>query len=363
MASTYGWLRWMAVPAMVVALTGCGGSGEATAATPAEGEPEEDAIAVRAAEASLSSLSELYSTTATLRADKQATVTARTVGVVQELLVEEGDLVTEGQALARLENEEQRISATRARSTAETRQREFERAESLHEQGLLSDEAFDTARRESQEAQHSAELADLEHRRTTIRAPFTGRVLQRHIDAGATVSSGTAVYDLADLDPLYADIGVPERHVARLAVGQTVRLNADAFDHTTEARIERIAPLVDIETGTVKVTLAVRGGSKLRPGTFVRTDVVIDTHHDALVVPRSALVSEGRRWHVFRVDDAGTHVERIEVQPGFEEGDRVEIAGSEADVVLTAGDSIVVVGAAALSDGARVDTGSGREPS
>lgn len=362
MVATRLWVRILALPALALTLYGCGSSsGEPNAQTAAV--EEDDAIAVRTSTVARASLSELYATTATLRADKQATVTARTEGVVQQLFVEEGDVVQQGQTLAQLERDEQAIAAARAGATSQTLQREFERSESLHQQGLLSDETFETSRREAVDAAHSAELAELTYRRTTIRAPFSGRVLRRHLDVGATVANGTAVYDLADLDPLYADIGVPERHVARLAVGQTVRLSADSFDLVTEARIERIAPLVDVDTGTVKVTLATRGSAALRPGTFVRADIVIDTHADTLVAPRSALVPEGRRWHVFRLDVAGTHVERIEVQRGFEEGERVEISVADPSVTLAPGDTVVVVGASALSDGARVDTGTGRDAS
>ena len=354
-------VRLAALAMLMLALGACGNSsGDAAPggadAMPAQ-EQEEDAIAVRTAPLTRDTLSELYATTAALRADKQATITARTEGVVHRLLVEEGDIVGEGQALAELENDEQKIAFERARTTADTRSREYTRAETLHGQGLMSDEVHETARREAKDAQHSADLAELQLKRTTIRAPFAGRVLERYVDLGATLANGTAVFVLADLDPLYADIGVPERHVSRLSVGQTVRLTADSFDLTTEARIKRIAPRVDVDTGTVKVTLAVRGRSKLRPGTFVRAEVVIDTHKDTLVVSRSALVPEGRRWHLFRLDVSGTHVERIEVRRGYEEGERVEVHTVDPAFSLSAGDAVVVVGASALSDGVRVDTG------
>jgi len=359
-SSTWLSARWIACALFALGLTACGscsGSGAApTASSPSEtAVEEEDAIAVRTAVLSRDTLSELYATTATLRADKLATVTARTEGVVRRLLVEEGDSVREGQPLAELENDEQKITFAREQATAENLQSEYERAETLHEQGLTSDEEFETARRSAKESSHSADLAELQLARTTIRAPFSGRVLTRHLDVGATVGNGTAVFNLADLDPLYADIGVPERHVGRLSIGQQVRLSADAFDLATMAEIERIAPLVDVETGTVKVTLAVSGQTILRPGTFVRVDVVIDTHVDTLVVKRSALVPEGRRWHMFRLNEAGTHVERLEVRRSFEEDERVEIAPVDPEVTLKDGDRVVVVGASALSDGVRVD--------
>lgn len=318
--------------------------------------PEEDAIAVRVKGVVREPLSSLYTTSATLRADKQATVTARTSGVIRELLVEEGHRVKADQALAILENDEQQIDYDRAATARDTKQREFDRALELHGQGLMSDEEFETVRREAEETRQDAAMAQLKLSRTVIRAPFTGSILTRYLDAGATVSDGNAVFDIADLDPLYADVNVPERHIGRLSPGQDVRLVADASAETADAIIERIAPLVDPESGTVKVTLAVDGRTSLRPGSFVRVLIVTDTHQQALVVPRSSLVAEGRRWHLFRIDEDGENVERIEVTRGYEEQDRVEILGVVGEHrELAIGDRVVVLGASALSDGVRVE--------
>ena len=104
----------------------------------------------------------------------------------------------------------------------------------------------------------------------------------------------------------------------------------------------------------VKVTVAVEGNSGLRPGAFVRVDIVTDTHTEALVVNRSALVAEGRRWHLYRLADEDL-VEQIEVILGFENGNRVEIDHlADPTSTIAPGDEIVVVGAPALSDGAKV---------
>jgi membrane fusion protein (multidrug efflux system) len=317
--------------------------------------PGQDAIAVRVAPAAVEPVSSLYSTSATLRADKTATVTARTRGVVERLLVEEGDRVAEGQVLVQLEDDEQIIAAERARTARDTTAREYARARTLHEQELLSEEAYETARRTAEDAEQAAALAELTLSRTQVRAPFGGIVLKRHLDVGATVSDGTALYDLADLDPLYADVNVPERHVLQLAPRQPVRLTADSTGQDVEAIIERIAPSVDPTTGTVKVTLAVARAAGLRPGAFVRVDIVIDTHPEALVVPRSALVAEGRRWNLFRLAEEGGTVQALEVALGYEEGDRVEILEVLEGEPLSPGDRVVVLGASALSDGARVE--------
>jgi RND family efflux transporter MFP subunit len=331
---------------------GVGGDGHGNAAT---GDKEEPAISVRADQIVREAISSLYSTSATLRADRQATVIARTRGVVRRLAVEEGDRVRSEQPLAYLEDDEQKIAAARARTTEETARRDHDRLSGLYERGLVSVDEYEASRRDAEDAAHALELAELELYRTIIRAPIAGVVVTRHLDVGATVSDGTPVYDLADLDPLYADINIPERHVTRLRPGQEVRLTADATGAEALAIIERIAPAVDPATGTVKVTVAVEGDSALRPGAFVRVDIVTDTHSDALVVARSALVAEGRRWHLYRLAEDGTTVEQVEVVLGFETGDRVEIVGAaREDVTISAGERIVVVGAPALSDGAKV---------
>ena len=341
----------------VLLLAGCGGSSESEASADGDtGEDEEDAIAISAESVLRQPVSSLYTTSATLRADKRATVTARTQGVVRELLVEEGDRVRKGQQLAQLEDDEQRIAFELAAAARDTTQRDLDRSVSLHDQGLVSDEEFETTRREADEAKQTAALEELTLSRTTIRAPFDGQVLRRHIDLGATVNDGVAVYDLADLDPLYADVNVPERHIARLDIGQAVRLIADSSSAQAEAVIERIAPSVDPSTGTVKVTLAMRGATGLRPGSFVRVDIVTDTHDQALVVPRSALVAEGRRWYLFRLTEQDEKAERLEVTRGFEEGDNVEILEVlDADKTLSDDDRVVVRGASALTDGSRIE--------
>lgn len=348
---------------LVLLTLGCGGSsGDAGTASGAPGkdasaqnEDAGDTIPIRVSPVKREPLSSLYSTSTNLRAEKQATVTARTRGVVRRLVVEEGAQVAPGQDLVALEDDEQRIEVARAEAARATKARELERAEQLHGKGLLSDEVYETARREANEAEQAAALARLNLSRTVVRAPFAGRILKRHVDVGATVSDGTAVYDLADLEPLYADINVPEQQVSKLSLGQRVRLTTDVESLVVEARIERIAPAVDPSTGTVKVTLALAPGHTLRPGAFVRVNIVTDTHPRALVVPRSALVAEGRRWHLFRLGADKDKVEKIEVRLGYEEGDRVEVldlAGAAGQ--LEPGMPVVVIGASALTDGARV---------
>lgn len=328
-------------------LTGCdGAAAEVGPAAPSAPDP----VAVRVARVRRATLSVLYSMSATLRPERQATVPARTRGVVRELLVEEGAAVEADAPLAQLEDDEQRIERDRAVAVRDMEQVELERAIRIHAQKALSENELGTAHRERDEAGHRAAIAELALARTTIRAPFAGRVVRRHLDVGAMVGDGTPVFDLADTDPLHADVSVPERHVARLAPGQLVRLTADAARAVVPGRIERIAPAVDPATGTVKVTISVEAGCGLRPGAFARVDIVTDARPDVLAVPRSAFVQQAGRSFLFLLD--GERVRRLEAVAGLEEGDLVEVLKASAPIPPDA--RVVILGAAALADGVPV---------
>lgn len=340
---------------LLAACAACSADEETTAqSVAASPRPAIEAISVSVAPVVRQAMSSSYATSATLRAEKRSTVTSRTRGVLEELLVEEGEEVATGQVIARLENDEQELAVKRFREVEELKSRELGRQTELNEQNIVSDNDVEVVRREMREAKNDLAVAELNLERTVIKAPFDGLVLVRYLDVGATVADGTQIYDVADVDPLYVDVRVPERHVARLTAGQEVRIRADELEAMVAAKIERLAPLVDPTTGTVKVTVAVERNVALRPGAFVEVEVVTDVHDEALVAPRSALVAEGRRWTVFRVQDGDELVEAIEVTLGYESGDLVEIAGSVGARTLAAGDRIVVLGASALSEGASI---------
>ena len=296
MISTPSGPRWVPTFGPVIALllaAGCGGDTAAQASRPSRpARGAVDPINVGVAPVVRGAVSSSYGTSATLRAERRATVTSRTRGVIEELFVEEGDVVEAGKVLAQLEDDEQRLALTRAQSLLEIKDREFVRLTGLNEQEIISDNEVELIRRERADAALDVELAQLNLDRTSIRSPFASVVVQRWLDVGATVADGTEIFDVADVDPLYADVSVPERHVGRLAAGQNVHLAVDGLDAPVQGRIERLSPVVDSATGTVKVTVAVERSVELRPGAFVEVQIVTEVHDDVLVVPASRV---GRR--------------------------------------------------------------------
>jgi membrane fusion protein (multidrug efflux system) len=311
--------------------------------------PEKAPIPVETTEARAADVSSYISATANLVPENEVQVLAEWEGRVARLAAEEGQAVAAGQVLAELARGDAEIALEKAQVKAANARMAYERAQRLAAQELLATEALDKTALEHQIAQQELAEAEWNVEKTTIRAPFSGRVTERKVQPGQHVRPGDELFTVADFDPLVARVWLPEREVLSLAEGREVRLTLKADESVTFAgRIRRISPVVDTASGTVKVTVeAVSPPKVVRPGAFIEVDVVQETRRGAVVVPRDAVVRELQRTYVF-VARGGT-AEKRAVTLGLEEGPGVEaVSGVEA------GERIIVAGQGGLKDGSPV---------
>ncbi len=185
---------------------------------------------------------------------------------------------------------------------------------------------------------------------TEVRSPITGIVGERSVEPGATIAANSRLFHVLDLDPLLAVIHIPDAGRKSLRVGQEVRIDA-ASGAGAAGVIDRISPVVDAESGTVKVTVELNAAGTdagaLLPGSFVTVQVPTETRPNALVVPKRALLLERDQSIVYRVQE-GVAV-RTPVAVGLSAQELVEVTSG-----LRIGDAVVTVGHESLRDGAPV---------
>jgi multidrug efflux system membrane fusion protein len=192
----------------------------------------------------------------------------------------------------------------------------------------------------------------------TIRSPITGRVGLRQVDIGNLISAGqaTGIAVVTQLQPISVVYAVPEDSIgdimARLRQGG--KLNSDAYDRGQNKKLATgvlatVDNQIDTTTGTVKLrAMYDNTNSELFPNQFVNIKLLVNTLHNQLVVPASAIQRGASGAFVFKVNPDHT-VSMVTVMLGQTADDRVAVASGVA-----AGDTVVVDGADRLRDGAKV---------
>jgi membrane fusion protein, multidrug efflux system len=354
-AST-SWILILLLAAAVLAVSCAGGDSQASEGATSSGSGEEEAEGSEAPPVEITILGRgpmesVLRFTSDLEAEQAVPVHSLNPASrrLVELLVEEGHRVSRGQLMARLEDHEPRLALARVTSQLDKARRDHARLESLFQQQLIAEQAYTEARHELEQLELGAEDARRQLSYSEVRSPIAGTVATRQVKLGDQVSLNQQLFEVVDFDSLVVRVFVPERELHRVRVGQEARLTSQARPgQVFPALVERIAPVVDPRSGTVRVTLEVPYQVGLLPGMFLEVSLVTDVREDALRVPKRALIHDRDQAYVYRWVE-GDSVERVRVRPVLEDARYVEVAEG-----LAPGDRVVVAGQAGLRDGAAV---------
>jgi multidrug efflux pump subunit AcrA (membrane-fusion protein) len=327
--------------------------------------------------------------TGTLTAEEQADVAAETAGRVVATPVERGTAVTQGTELVRLspaETEaslkeaeanaaqiEARLAVTQeagydvnkvpevlnARANFALATSEFGRIEKLLAERVVSQSEYDqrktqveASRQQYESAKNAAEqqyqalqgararvtLARKALADTTVRAPFSGLVVQRLVSTGDYVTRGMKIAQVVRITPLRIELTVPEQFVASVNVGQPVSFSVDAFPgRTFEGTVRFISPALRADQRALTIEAVVpNANADLKPGMFATARIEQNRKDPAVLVPDTAVRVVSGTGRVFvingdraeeRIVTTGQQVDtRVEVVTGLKNGERVATA-------------------------------------
>jgi membrane fusion protein, multidrug efflux system len=292
---------------------------------------------------------------------------------VLEILSEEGERVKEGQVLAKLRDrvarlayQEAEVRVTEAQNEVSRAKRDAARNRQLADRpdgtSLLSERDMENSEQAllvAQTALESAKVrldqAALDLDRCTLRAPIEGTLTMRDISVGDQTLIGQRAFQVADLDHPRVIFYRPQAEFSLLSPGQDLTATAEAFPGIEiRGKVERVAPVVDADSGTIKVTaiLEPMEGRALPTGLLVRLRLVIESRPNALLVPKRGLVHRGEETFVFLVEGENKDsVRMVKIDPGFENPTHLQALSTE----LKATDVIVTVGLDNLEDGDAVE--------
>lgn len=345
--------RALALMALTSLLAGCGGK------DPAAARPEATPVAVQTVTVARQDVPRALTVSGALLADEEADVAAEVAGAVRAAPADRGDLVEKGAALleidptlAALQASEARAAADAAKAASTLADDECRRAEAVAQAGGMSPAELERAQTQCAQAREQLEaataragLAATNLGRTTVRAPFTGMVMERFVSPGDYVAPGRVVARVVTVDPLRLQISVPERAAAQVQPGAALRFSVNGLPGASfDAVVARISPALRERTRDLIVEADVpNADGRLKPGNFALVELALPPG-PGLVAPASALRERGDTIRVF-VNTGGRAEERL-VDVGARLGDLVEIRDG-----LREGEAVIAPLPAEVSDG------------
>ena len=334
----------LALPLVLVGvLSACGAEEEVK-------EEEKYAVPVETTTVIQGDVSSFYSTTATLEAPQEANVVTRISGLIESINVEEGDRVTKGQLLSVIDAKRQKYELARSQAEVEIIEQELNRLKKMNNKEFFSADSMAKLEYNLQAAIAKRDLAALQVEESMVRSPIDGVIATRFVKAGNMAKEFDKLFYVVDQDELYGIVHLPEQQLESLKLGQDAQIFANKnTQDTVHAKVLRISPVVDAQSGTFKVTLSVpNSDSKLKAGMFTRVELRYDTHNNVITVPYNAVVNQDNEFALYVID--GTNANRRSVSLGYREADTVEVVSG-----IEPGEQIVIRGHQNLKDQSLVE--------
>ena len=293
----------------------------------------------------------------TLKARESVALTAKVTEIVSAIHFEDGQQVRRGDLLAELSHAEEEALVAEGRARLAEAERQYDRVKSLAGQRSAAESLLDERRRDLDAAR--ALLAALESRLADriITAPFAGVLGLRNLSLGALVEPGDLIATLDDISTLRLDFTVPSLFLTDLRPGLAIRARADEYpDQVFEGSVSAVESRVDPVTRSIQVrALIPNPEARLKPGLLMKVELLRNPRQ-ALAVPESALLAQGRDHFVIRVGE-DERAERVKVQLGTRRAGEAEVRAG-----LAAGDRVVTHGGDKVRPGqalsVRLDDGS-----
>jgi len=286
-------------------------------------------------------------------------------GVISSINYREGERYEEGALLISLRQDDILLRLKRAQAElrkSETQAKIAEEKVAEHDKlfamGAIPKQTLEKVKLEFDSAKYEAEAARLEVRahesmleKSNLYAPSAGMIGELRVEEGEAVTPNSLLGTHIMSEFVYAEFGVVERDVKKIALGQKARIFMDAYpDKTFEGVIENVSPVHGGQSRTATARIRIENPDRLlRPGLFARIKILLYSKKNALVVMTDAVQgSEGDQWVMVFHPEQGT-VEKRAVSVGYTRPDY-----SQIDAGISEGEIVAVSNLERLEDGAKV---------
>lgn len=289
--------------------------------------------------------SNIITLSGSIEPNEQVQIRSEVSGIVRNLAFQEGTMVSKGQLLLRIDDSELQAQLIQAQAREKLAEENENRARLLLEKEAISQQEYDVAHADYETAKAQTVLIKAQIAKTTVNAPFSGKIGLRSVSEGEYLTPTTVVANLSSINPVKILFSVPEKYSGRVQVGQDLQFNVSGSESKYNAKVYAIEPGVDATTRTIRLrAIAENPDGRLFPGAFARVELPLDRIENAVLVPTQAVVpiQDGKQVYLLKNGVAtATPVES-------ESRTRTDVLITNG---VTIGDTVLVSGIMSLKDG------------
>jgi len=286
--------------------------------------------------------------TGTLEANESVVLRSEVQGLVTGIYFKEGSTVSKGAVLVKVNDRDIQAQLREAITKQGLSGTNENRAKQLLEKGAISQEEYDTSLADLQSLKAQTQLIRAQLAKTTLVAPFSGKIGLRSISVGEYLTPTTVIANLLSTNPIKINFSIPEKYVGQIKLGSEITFNTDASNKEFKGKVFAIEPGIDQQTRTLQIkALAANASGELLPGSFAKIKLALNTINDAILVPTEAIIPvlKGKVVYVSRNGKA----QQVPVEAGTRTTEKIVITSG-----LKVGDTVLTTGAMSLKPDAAV---------
>jgi membrane fusion protein (multidrug efflux system) len=263
-----------------------------------------------------------------------------------------GDKVKAGQVIVKLEDQEyvNGIAIDAQKLNLEIAEQEYEKQKSLFEKGGVTLRELRNSEVSAKNARYNYDNGQVRLAKMSVITPFSGIITDLPYHTQDTrIASGQPAVTLMSYDKMYLEINLPEKNISEIQNGQYVIItNYTLAEDTLKGTVSELSPAISTETRTFEGKLIIDNPElKLRPGMFVKADIIVARKDSTIVIPKSIILSSNRGKVVFVVEQSTARERRITI--GLENQDYAEVISG-----LKVNERLVVKGFETLRNDSKV---------
>ena len=305
-------------------------------------------LTVTAIVVSSKDFSNAISLSGSIEANENVEIRSEVSGIVEKISFSEGTNVSKGQVLLKVNDIELRAQLSQAFTKQKLASENERRAKLLLQKEAISQEEYDIASAEFRSLKAQTQLIQAQIAKTTIRAPFSGKIGLRNISPGTYVTPTTIITKLVSSSQVKISFSIPEKYASEIENNAAILFTIPNNPQKFSAKIYAIEPEIETATRTLKIrAIADNSNGKLLPGTFATIELSLKNIKDAIVIPTEAVVPIQNGKVVYIANNGKAKEVKIET-----------LARTAKDVVVTSGiksgDTLLTSGVMALKDEADI---------